>query len=235
MNVENKVDAILNRDIDSKIKVDPIYQDIILKPEKDPDHTMPWYYKFLIGFMVFLGVLIIVFYIITPTEAFTYYMMKGLTGLAEMIFYFIKVFGIAVLAIIITLGLKPLIPEIIFDVKHMDRPEKYYWRPKSYDVFDDLVQIETWNHDILQFNVSNMKKIGNKIYLVMQVIKTEQSNGRILLDSEELEVYKSIVDKKKIEFLSEKLADSLTMKRDIGFHQARTAIYNDLKALESGR
>lgn len=230
MNVEQKVDSLLGSY--EKTKNDKIHQDIRLRPAKKKDPSYPWYIKLIFFTLILMVVLTVVFYIITPTEAFTYYMIQGLTGFSAVIMYFIKVFGIAIIAVIIVLGLKPFLPVIEFNVKHLDKPEKYYWRPRSYDVYDDIVQIETWHHETMKFNVSNMNKIGNRIYLINEVIKSRQNDESLLLESEQLEVYQSVVDKKKIEFLSEKLAEAYTMNKRIGYHQARSNIINALEHIE---
>lgn len=230
MKTENEIDRLLAEY--DRHKTEKIHDDIRSKPDTKRQRSIPWWGKFLIIILVLTVVLSVIFYIITPSEAFTYYMAEGLKGTVSVVLYFVKIFGIAVIAVLIVLGIKPILPVVEFNVRHMDKPEKYYWRPRSYDVYDDLVEIETWHHEILKFNVGNMKKIGNHVYLISEVIKSRQKDNSLLLESEKLEVYRSVVDKKKIEFLSEKLAEAYTMSRTIGFQRASAEVAKSLKSFD---
>jgi len=230
MKAENEIDKLLAEY--DRHKTEKIHDDIRPRPDTKRQRSLPRWGKFLIITLVLTVVLSVIFYIITPSEAFTYYMAEGLKGTVSVVLYFVKIFGIAVIAILIVLGIKPVLPVVEYSVKHMDKSERHYWRPRSYDVYDDLVEIETWHHDILKFNVGNMKKIGNHVYLISEVIKSRQKDDSLLLESENLEVYRSVVDKKKIEFLSEKLAEAYTMSRNIGFQRASAEVARSLKSFE---
>ena len=209
------------------------HKNISTKPIKK-QQGLPTWGRFVVITLILLVVCSVVFYVITPSEAFTYYMAEGLKASAGVTLYFIQTFGVALVLVLFALGTKPYLPVIEFNVKHVDKPEKHYWRPQSYDVFDDLVVIETWHHDIFKFNVANMKKLGNRIYLINEIVKTVQKDESILLESEQLEVYRSVVDKKKIEFLSEKLAEAFTLSRNIGYQKASSEITGALKKFDEG-
>jgi len=209
------------------------HKNISTKPIKK-QQGLPTWGRFVIITLILLVVCSVVFYVITPSEAFTYYMAEGLKAAAGVTLYFIQTFGVALVLVLFALGTKPYLPVIEFNVKHVDKPESHYWRPRSYDVFDDLVVIETWHHDIFKFNVGNMKKLGNRIYLINEIVKTVQKDESILLESEQLEVYRSVVDKKKIEFLSEKLAEAFTLSRNIGYQKASSEVAGALKKLDEG-
>lgn len=186
--IYKRIDNLPNGRSEKKISGDQLPVEKIGK-QKKIEKTYPWYYKLLIAFFILLFTLMIVFYILSPTEAFTYYMLQGLMGLSSVMMHYIREFGIATILVILTLSAKPLLPVIEFRIKNMDKNERYYWRPRSYNIKDGVVLIETFHHEFLKFKLDNMLKRGNRIYLISDVNASE-FEGVTLLQSVKGEMLK---------------------------------------------
>ena len=192
----------------------------------NPSEGIPWYGKAIILILILTVVCSVVFYVITPSEAFTYYMAEGLKAASGIALYFIKTFGIAAVLVMIALSMKPILPTFEYQSIYEDVPQKYYYYPNSYKIIQGIGVIKTVRGKTINFLQSNTLKKGNKVYQITPVIEDIDADGIMILDTTEKEVQAMkflTSDNKNLKIRCDKLHKELSLvaSQDTSIYEIR--------------
>lgn len=182
------------------------------KTYKIPTREHPGWVNWVKGFAVFLAIMIVILWITQPTSAFFYYVLRGITSFLGFIFWLTKTFWMFILGFIIAIITGPYLNMVDLHRVNTEKREKMFWRPSTYEVFDDLATFKLWDGRRIWVNVGLIDKNVWRIHIRGRVIVQSESSELIVSGAEGMEVIKSKHDKEYIQYLQARLTQLMEEK-----------------------